>query len=85
MSTIQSPNQAPFERQKYDLVVGNVPWKRDGLPNNIKKYCQDHGFAQEKAQAFLWKVRDFFVPDGKIALISTSKVLFNNRAGESYL
>jgi hypothetical protein len=35
-------------------------------------------FANEIAQAFFWRVRDFITPSGKIALIGTSKLLFNN-------
>lgn len=68
---------APFEKNNYDIVIGNPPWKRDGLQENISNYCQERGFAQEMAQAFLWRARDFS-SNGKIALLATSKILFNN-------
>ncbi len=67
---------APFERSDYDIVVGNPPWKRDGLPENISVYLHKLGFAQEMAQAFLWRARDFS-SNGRIALLAASKILFN--------
>lgn len=76
-------SDGPFEQQEYDIVVGNPPWKRDGLSENVSKYCRDRGFAQEAAQAFLWRARDF-VDEGKIALLSTSKVLFNSEAPDQH-
>lgn len=66
----------PFESTDYDIVVGNPPWKRDGLPRHISEYCQNRKFAQERSQAFLWRARDF-TSHGKIALVGTSKILFN--------
>jgi len=67
----------PFESLEYDLVVGNPPWKRNRLPAHIARYCAKHNFAKELAQAFLWRVRDFVSDKGKIALVGTSKILFN--------
>jgi hypothetical protein len=66
----------PFENMNYDIVVGNPPWKRVGLPEHISNYLSSKGFAPEIAQAFLWRVRDFS-SNGKIALLATSKILFN--------
>ena len=66
----------PFENMNYDIVVGNPPWKRDGLPEHISNYLSSRGFAREIAQAFLWRVRDFS-SNGKIVLLATSKILFN--------
>jgi type I restriction-modification system DNA methylase subunit len=65
-----------FERSDYDIVVGNPPWKRDGLRENVSQYLRKRAFAQEFAQAFLWRARDF-ASNGIIAMLSTSKVLFN--------
>lgn len=65
-----------FWRSDYDIVVGNPPWKRNGLPKNVSQYLRERGFAQELAQAFLWKARDF-ASNGIVAMLSTSKVLFN--------
>lgn len=66
----------PFGGVDYDIIVGNPPWKRDGLPEHISDYCRQRGFAQEMAQAFLWRVRDF-AAEGKIALMAPSKTLVN--------
>ena len=67
----------PFEKKDYDIVVGNPPWKRNGLLEHISNYLSSKSFAQEMAQAFLWRARDFS-SNGKIALLATSKILFNN-------
>lgn len=73
----------PFEKKDYDIIVGNPPWKRDGLPEHISSYLRSKGFAQEMAQAFLWRVRDFS-SNGKIALLATSKILFNTETRDRY-
>jgi type I restriction-modification system DNA methylase subunit len=70
-------SEGDFIRHKYDLVVGNPPFKRDNLPSDAREYCTTHGFAQELAQAFLHKAVTL-CPTGNIALIAPSKaVLFN--------
>jgi hypothetical protein len=73
----------PFESSDYDIVIGNPPWKRDNLPKHISDYCRSRGFAQEMVQAFLWRARDF-VSNGKIALVATSKTLFNIEARDRH-
>ena len=73
----------PFENMNYDIVVGNPPWKRDDLPEHISNYLSSKGFAQEIAQAFLWRVRDFS-SNGKIALLATSKILFNTETKDRH-
>jgi type I restriction-modification system DNA methylase subunit len=73
----------PFENTNYDIVVGNPPWKRDGLLEHISNYLSSRGFAQEIAQAFLWRVRDFS-SNGKIALLATSKILFNTETKDCH-
>jgi hypothetical protein len=73
----------PFENMNYDIVVGNPPWKRDDLPEHISNYLSSKGFAQEIAQAFLWRVRDFS-SNGKIVLLATSKILFNTETKDCH-
>lgn len=68
--------EGPFERN-YDLIIGNIPWKRDGLKKHEVQYLRERGYATERALAFLWRCRDF-TENGKIVLISTSKMLFNS-------
>lgn len=73
----------PFENMNYDIIVGNPPWKRDSLPEHISNYLSSRGFAREIAQAFLWRVRDFS-SSGKIALLATSKILFNTETKDCH-
>lgn len=74
---MDSFQMGPFENVKFDIIVGNPPWKRDNLPLHISEYLSEKGFGQEFAQAFLWRVRDFS-ENGKIALVGPSKILFNS-------
>jgi len=74
----------PIEHEKFDIIIGNPPWKREGLEKNVSEYLQKNHFAQEIAQAFFWRVRDFITPAGKIALIGTSKILFNNEGPDVF-
>lgn len=73
----------PFEKKDYDIIVGNPPWKRDSLPEHVSDYCKSKGFAQQIAQAFLWRARDFS-SKGRIALVATSKILFNIETNDCY-
>lgn len=72
-----------LSQKQFDLVVGNPPWKRDGLPEDVAEYCRTQGFGQESAQAFMWRARDFVDHDkGRIALVATSKILFNSEKND---
>jgi 16S rRNA G966 N2-methylase RsmD len=76
MSTISS---GPFEEIEYDLIVGNPPFKKGGLKESmpdVSEYLTKHNFAQEAVIAFLHKATTL-CPKGKIALITTIKILFN--------
>lgn len=78
---MSSLGSGPFEDIEFDLVVGNPPFKREGLNPEAKKYLSVRGYAQEYSMAFLDRALDLS-PYGKIALISTSKILFNNAKGD---
>lgn len=74
MSTISS---GPFENIEYDLIVGNPPFKRGALDDDVKQYLDNHDFAQEAVLAFLHKAT-VLCPKGKIGLVCGIKpVLFN--------
>ncbi len=73
---------ATFNNVKYDLIVGNPPFKRGDLPASDKKYLQQLGFAQEYVLAFLYRATEL-CPNGQIALVAASKILFNTTSGYS--
>lgn len=65
-----------------DLIVGNPPWGISNEGIHIK-YCKENGIPisyKEIAQSFLVRVKDFANKDTQIALIVTSKILYNLRA-----
>lgn len=63
-------------QNKFDLIVGNPPWKLGKLDNDVKTYLNKHKLPQQIMCAYL----DFMpelVNTGTIALISAAKILFN--------
>jgi hypothetical protein len=50
---MNSLESGPFEKLKFDLVVGNPPFKQGGLDAADKDYLSNLGFAQEYVLAFL--------------------------------
>lgn len=61
-----------------DLVVGNPPWGQVGGPHI--HYCEKNSIPisyKQIAQSFLIRVKDFASSNAKIALIVTSKILYN--------
>lgn len=62
------------------LVVGNPPYGTKSLSSEIKQYCQRENFASEYVLPFMHKATKFCT-DGEIALVFTSKVLFNTGGG----
>ena len=79
---MNSLESGPFDKLKFNLVVGNPPFKRGSLEAADKDYLSNLGFAQEYVLAFLYKATTF-CEDGQIALVSSSKILFNNTSGYS--
>ena len=77
-NTIKDVNTDEFPRVK--LVVGNPPYGRNELPEEVREYCKKHKFAAEYVLPFMHKATKF-CPDGKIALVFSSKVLFNTTSG----
>ena len=64
-----------FEKE-YDLVVGNPPYGKTNIPNNIKEYCKKQNFSQEFVIPFIHK-STLLAPNGRIALLATTKLLTN--------
>ena len=70
----------PDNFPKVQLLVGNPPYGTKNLAPEIKDYCKREKFAAEYVLPFMHKATKF-CPDGVIALIFTSKVLFNTGGG----
>jgi len=72
------------EQPKFDLVIGNPPFKSSKtgmLKPEIEKYCKKYRFAQEMVMPFIHRASGFCKDNGKVALVSTSKILFNKSSG----
>ncbi|MBK8923448.1 MAG: N-6 DNA methylase [Saprospirales bacterium] len=73
MSSLES---GYFEMVEYDLLVGNPPFGGRTVDKKVRAYLEKRGFGNETVEAFLHRATEL-CPTGKIALISTSKILFN--------
>lgn len=60
----------------YDLIVGNPPYGKKKIPNNIKLYCEKEDFSKEFVIPFIHKAT-ILSPKGKIALLMPTKLLTN--------
>lgn len=76
---MSSLGSGPFDEQSYDLVVGNPPFTNK-VTDEVMAYLTKHQFGIETVIAFLHRVTEL-CPSGQIALISTSKILFNTGPG----
>jgi type I restriction-modification system DNA methylase subunit len=74
LSSLQS--QAPFDKIEFDILVGNPPFGGKKVKEEVRQYLEAQDFGNETVEAFLHRATQL-CPKGKIALISTSKVLFN--------
>lgn len=73
MSSLES---GPFEDIDFDLLVGNPPFGGRKVEKDVRAYLENQRFGNETVEAFLHRAVQL-CPNGKIVLISTSKVLFN--------
>ncbi|NJO90157.1 MAG: N-6 DNA methylase [Chloroflexia bacterium] len=70
--------------QKFDLVVGNPPFKSaktGSIEPEASIYCKEQGFAQEMVLPFLHRATFFCNKEGTVSIVSTSKILFNKSGG----
>ena len=71
---------APFNERRYDIIVGNPPW-RSSLTELATKYVRQNQHTvgdKQIAQAFLWRAPTLLADEGRVCLLAPSKgVLFN--------
>ncbi len=67
-----------FEKNHYDIIVGNPPFGVNNLPKNIREYCERHSFDLQYAIPFIHKSVQL-APEGKIALLFNTKLLTNKK------
>ena len=80
---------------QFDYIIGNPPWMRGRINRDAEgniitpayiRYLNETNQMRfvgnkELAQAFMWRSLDFATSSTKLALISTSKVLYNLQSG----
>ncbi|MBE9050537.1 N-6 DNA methylase [Nostocales cyanobacterium LEGE 11386] len=78
-----------FAQRKFDVIVGNPPWKKSKSHLLASEYCKrkrpemgyPNGYPIARGdnpdQAFLWRVGDFAKEDAKIGLILHGKPFFS--------
>ncbi len=72
------------KQSKFDLILGNPPFKSaktGSIETEASEYCRDKGYAQEMVLPFLDRANYFCNEKGQVAILSTSKVLFNKSGG----
>ena len=73
-----------FKKSQFDLILSNPPWGTpEGKNHPYEQYCKNQRIPisdRQIAQAFLFRVKDFANKDTEIALIVTSKILYNLNA-----
>ncbi|MCK4659074.1 MAG: N-6 DNA methylase, partial [Phycisphaerae bacterium] len=86
-----SPCDPDFTKRRFEWIVGNPPWKKlksenrgeEDLP--VLSWIKDNEKQspvgnREVARAFAWKVADYLVPYGEIALLLPAMSLFEKAA-----
>ena len=74
---------APFNEQRYDIIVGNPPW-RSSLTGSAADYVQRTQRAigdKQIAQAFLWRAPELLADEGRLCLLAPSKGVLFNQSG----
>lgn len=89
--------QASFNKKlnekEFDFILGNPPWKGNGIGQTGKKYLKDRLHIEKKkypiginngeiVEGFIFRVSDFSSPNTKIALIVRSTILYNKGYSE---
>ncbi|MEM0997072.1 MAG: N-6 DNA methylase [Bacteroidota bacterium] len=64
----------PFTGAPFDIVVGNPPFGKNGLPPEIKQYCQSRNFSTQFVIPFIHQSARW-APGGKVALLFNTQLL----------
>lgn len=64
-------------KQKFDLIVGNPPWKKNNLDPEVKAYKEKHDLPEQIACNFMHFIPTLLNEDGLAALVVHAKILFN--------
>jgi len=80
----EQPQKIGILENSFDLVIGNPPWKRGNLANDVKNYIttSKKKIPGDIVCSFLDYIPQI-APKAQIALISTAKVLFNKEGAYS--
>lgn len=71
----------PINDRKFDLVVGNPPWK-SFLSPGAEEFLRQRGIQvpdQQMAHAFLWRADEMLNDDGELGLVLPAKSFLHNR------
>ena len=74
---------APFNEQRYDIIVGNPPWQSN-LTAKAAEYIRENSHAigdKQIAQAFLWRAPTLLSDQGRVSLLAPSKGVLFNQSG----
>ena len=74
---------APFNDLRYDIIVGNPPW-RSSLTEQAADYVRQHDHKigdKQIAQAFLWRAPALLADKGRVCLLAPSKGVLFNQSG----
>ena len=74
---------APFNERRYDIIVGNPPW-RSSLSAKAADFVgqNKHQIGNKQiAQAFLWRAPTLLADEGRICLLAPSKGILFNQSG----
>lgn len=83
VSDFFDPN--PLSEQRFDLVVGNPPWKSQ-LSASAARYVERAGHVvpdQQLALVFLLRAGELLSPGGRIGLVLPAKALLHNKSDTS--
>lgn len=62
---------------KFDIIIGNPPWKKDKPEPKAAKYIKDNNLPAQLVCAYVDYLPSLLKDDGTIAIVISAKILFN--------